>query len=183
VVAEGELLDAGGQAAVPFEPPDGPFDHVASSVEGSIEARAPAAPVGALRELVAALRYDQLHVMAARPGADRPRAVALIAEEMAWAAPPTDVHRLEQAGDLRALVDLTGGQTERRDDPVRIAREVKLRPPAATGSSQSVVSRFSSGTPFFRAPAAACRARIEVPSTHQRSQSTAWRRVIKAINA
>jgi hypothetical protein len=133
--------------------------------------------------MIHALRDRQSYVMLSTPPAHRHGRVPAIGRHVPRPAAAPEVDRLEEWQDHGALLALAGGHLERGDRAARIAREVELRAPAPAGASQGVISRFMSRAPFFRAPAAAWSARIEVPSTHQRSQSIACRRCIRASTA
>jgi hypothetical protein len=133
----------------------------------------------AVAHVIDALGDRQPHVMLPTPLAHGHGPIAAIGRQVRRPAAAPDVDRLEQGEHHGALLLLPGGHLEGRDRAAGIAREVELRAPAPTGAAQGVISRFVSRTPFFRAPAAAWSARIEVPSTHQRSQSMAWRRCIR----
>lgn len=82
VEADGELLGPGRAAPPALQPPDGPLDGVPTPVGAPVEGRLPLPPVRPLLNLVAALRHHELHVVPPRPAPDRPRAVALVPDQV-----------------------------------------------------------------------------------------------------
>lgn len=174
-----QLLRPGRQAPGLLQPADGALDDIAGPVGRPSKGRGREPEAPPVADGIDPLGNREPHVTRAASRAHRHRGICPVGRHVRGPAPTPDVHRLQERERFGALLDLPGGQSEGGDRPARIAREVELRAPAPAGAAQGVISRFVSRAPFFRAPAAAWSARIEVPSTHQRSQSRACRRCIR----
>jgi hypothetical protein len=81
-----------------------------------------------------------------------------------------DLHPVHDSFEVLRLVRLPRGDVRREGDSATVSNQVDFAPESAARATQCVVFRLF-GAPFLPAPAAALDARIELPSTHHKSQS------------
>ena len=161
-----ELLEARRDSPRLLEPTDTPLNDVPASVRQSIEM---------MTSTLIGARWDYgSDVPGTQPGTNVRKAIALVASKSARTAAGPAVCAPDRDGlhDLYEALRLVrlprrGGDGEGQSSAVN--NQVELRGEPASRATQCVIG--PSGVPPFRAPAAARLARIELPSTHQRSQS------------
>jgi hypothetical protein len=168
LVADGELVVAGGEGAVAFEPVDAAFDGVPLlvdlSVEGGRAAAVSASPL-AVGDTITLLGDGGFDAAAAQPGAVGAGAVGLVGQDPARAgagparAQPGHSDLVQDGGELRAVTVLPGGDQDRQRFLALLHRQVDLGGQAAAGPAQAVIGglitgRFGLQVPLFRAPAA-----------------------------
>ena len=163
-VAVGQLLVAGGQAAILFAAGDQPLNDIPLSVGRPVE--------GASAVLVGLVGDGVADTAAAAGLPDLPAAVALVADDALWtAAGPAasrslDRHPVQQLVEHRRLVRLARRERHRQ----RLARALRAQVNLGTAAAPAAAERLLFGPPF---PLAACWcARIVLPSTNCTSQSS-----------
>ena len=120
--------------------------------------------------LVTALGDHRLDSVSPQPATDARIAVSLVASNASRTRAPTDPHRIHQSFELRRLVSLSGGDFRGKGQTSAVSNQVQLAAESASRAAQSMVFGLFFA-PFLPPPAAARLARIDEPSTHQRSQS------------
>ncbi len=120
--------------------------------------------------LVRALRDHRLDSVLPEPVTDAGIAVSLVTGKATRTGAPTNPHRIHQPFELRRLVSLSGGDFRGKGQTSAVSNQVQLAAESASRAAQSVVFGLLFA-PFLPPPAAARLARIDEPSTHQRSQS------------
>lgn len=165
---QGQFLVAGGNRAARFQPADAAFDDAAPAIADCIVAdRAPRSS-SATRAFG---RDDGADAVPPQPHPNAARVIGPITTEMARpaarrAVPAPDVDTIDDRLELGRLVGLARQQRSGERQATPIGQEVQLGAKAAFGAAQGMVRRLGRGPPFFRAPAAARLARIEVLSIH-----------------
>jgi hypothetical protein len=170
-VADGELVVAGGDGAVAFEPVYAALHRVpvfvAFWVEGGRPAAGPA-PVFAVADLVSFLRDRAPDATPAQVSAVAAGVVGLVSQYPPGPAPgpsrpwPGDPDAFQHGLELRAVTTLARGDHDRERFLALLAREVHLGGEPAAGAPQAVIIRLVRGPargfglqiPLFRAPAA-----------------------------
>lgn len=148
MIADGQLVVAGGDGPVLLEPSDGPLDHVALAVAHRIHDRRPATPgasPGPSLLLVGTLGDG----VGDPPLTEQPSAsgvtVAAISNQVrgALARPPPPWPRnpdsVQQRPKLGALMTLTGGYQHGQRPPAPIGGQVDLGGQPAVAASQCLV--------------------------------------------
>jgi hypothetical protein len=159
-----QLFVAGGDGPMLLEPVDQPFDLIAFTVGGPIEAD----PTPGLGFEAGNDRADPPPAQV-RP--DRPARIPLVTDDALRsdarpvAVRPLDGPAFQQRGDLGRLVALAGGQDEADRLAAPFGAEMDFGREAAAGAAEGLVA-----APFF-APAALWCARIVVPSRKCKTQS------------
>lgn len=144
---------------------------VGLTVKGRWPAAASAEP-GPVADLIGPFRDGVGDAPAPRPGADRPRAVALVAEDMDRPGPRSSgadaghPHRLHHGRELGAVIGVPTGENESKGAAGPVAGQVSLAGQSASGPAERRVA-----VPPSRAPGACWWARTTVESTDT-SQST-----------
>lgn len=168
-----QLLEARRHSPALLKPAHAALDHVPASVLLLVEASVPAnAP-----DLIAALRNHRLDLAAVQPATNPPVAVTLVRCKgvRTTTRPPgsrvRDPHRVEAVLEALRLVRLPGCHDGGEWQASPVGYEVDLRPPAAPRSAECLVRRLLFA-PLLPPPLAHRAARIDVPSTHHRSQSS-----------
>lgn len=106
-VMTGQLLEAGGDPATLFEPPDAAFDDIAAAVGDPVEVEGP------LPRLVSARRDDRGNAACMEPGTEPGDAIAFVARDLPWPARSgPNTHSLQHRDRLRGFMAMSG--TERR---------------------------------------------------------------------
>src|SRR5437867_1777456 len=165
-----QLLEAGGQTSAFLEPTNALLDGAAAPVELPVEDVAPI-----VRVLIGASRDDHTNRVATQPSANPGVTVPFVpGDGLRTGARRTDglgdANSIQDLFELRAVVDLARRDMRGEGESVTVSNQVDLAAESAARVTQCVVVGFF-GAPFFPAPAAARDARMDVPSTHQRSQS------------
>ena len=150
MVADGQLVVAGGDGPVVLEPSDGPLDHVALAVAHQIDPRwaAPAwSPPGPGGLLVGPLGDGVGDPALAQQPPTGAVAVAAVGDQMrralarpscpAWAG---DSDGVQQRLQLGALVALAGGDQHPQRAPAAIAGEMELGGEPASATAQCLVN-------------------------------------------
>jgi hypothetical protein len=134
-----------------LEASEAAFDDVALAVDLPVEAGGPAAPGSApvaVGNLVGSFGDGVRDATAAQVGADFPRAVALVGDDMVGAgARPTgtgarDVNGVQDVLEAGAVVGVAAGQDEAEWPAVPVGREVDLGAQSSTGPAEGVITRF-----------------------------------------
>ena len=120
--------------------------------------------------LVRALGDHRLDSVSPQPATDAGIAVSLVTGNAARTGASTNPHRIHHSFELCRLVSLSGGDFCGEGQASAVSNQVQLAAESASRAAQSVVFRLLFA-PFLPPPAAARLARIDEPSTHQRSQS------------
>src|SRR5262249_61026757 len=152
VVVPALLVEAGGQGAPPFSPPDARPPPRPPLVALAVELHA--LVVG---PLVLAPGDDALDATPAQPAPDPRVAVALVTRQLdrPAARPPApagDADLVHDPLELGALLPLPGGDLGRQRQAVAVADQVHLGAEPAARAAQRVVSRLALGQGFFRRP-------------------------------
>jgi hypothetical protein len=170
-VADGELVEAGGDGTVAFEPVDAAFDGMPLLVDLAVEGGWPAAvpaPVLAVGDPVGLFGDGALDAALAQVGAVGARSVGLVAQGPVRAGPgpprpqPGNRDLIQDSGELGAVATLPGGNENGQRFLALLGRQVNLGGQAAAGPSEPVIGRLVADTagrfglqvPLLRAPAA-----------------------------
>jgi hypothetical protein len=150
VVADGQLVVAGGDGPVVLEPSDGPLDHVALPVAHQIDlgwTAPPWSPPDAGGLLVGPLGDGVGDPPLAQQPAAGTVAVAAVGDQMrraltrptrpAWAG---DSDGVQQCAELGALVALAGGDQHAERPPAAITGEMELGREPASATAQCLVN-------------------------------------------
>lgn len=122
---------------------------VGLTVKGRWPAAASAEP-GPVADLIGPFRDGVGDAPAPRPGADRPRAVALVAEDMDRPGPRSSgadaghPHRLHHGRELGAVIGVPTGENESKGAAGPVAGQVSLAGQSASGPAERRVA----GAPF-----------------------------------
>ena len=167
-VIHSQLFKTGRDAAALFEPSDTALDDISSAVGVLVEGLADG-------YFIRSLGDNRKDAVLVEPSTDVRKAIAFVSGDTLGSLSRSaqglgDSDGVHDGLQVTGFVVLTGAYFGRERKAVAVSDQMDLGPKPAARASQRVVGGLV-GSPFFPAPAAARLARIEVPSTHQRSQS------------